>query len=54
MDQIIINELEVFIRVGVPEVERAKSQRLLVTVEMDHDFTVAARNDCLRGTIAGS
>jgi dihydroneopterin aldolase len=51
MDQIIINELEVFIRVGVPEVERAKSQRLLVTVEMDHDFTVAARNDCLRGTI---
>jgi dihydroneopterin aldolase len=51
MDQIIINELEVFMRVGVPEAERAKPQRLLVTVEMDHDFTAAAKNDCLRGTI---
>jgi dihydroneopterin aldolase len=51
MDQIIINELEVFVRVGVPEAERAKPQRLLVTVEMDHDFSVAARNDSLRGTI---
>jgi dihydroneopterin aldolase len=51
MDQIIINELEVFIRVGVPEAERAKPQRLLVTVELDRDFTAAARNDHLRETI---
>ena len=51
MDQIIIKELAVSIRVGVPEVERAKPQRLLVTVQMDHDFTAAAKNDCLRGTI---
>jgi dihydroneopterin aldolase len=51
MDQIIIQELEVHIRVGVPEVERAKAQRLLLTVELDHDFTAAARNDRLQETI---
>jgi len=51
VDQIIIKELEVFIRVGVPEAERAKPQRLLVTVEMDHDFTAAARHDRLQETI---
>jgi dihydroneopterin aldolase len=51
MDQIIINDLTVFIRVGVPEAERAKPQRLLVTVELDHDFTAAARNDRLQETI---
>ena len=51
MDQIIIKDLAVRFRVGVPEAERAKPQRLLVTVEMDHDFAAAARNDCLRGTI---
>jgi dihydroneopterin aldolase len=51
MDQIIINELEVFVRVGVPEAERAKPQRLLVTVELDHDFTAAANKDRLQETI---
>ena len=51
MDQIIIKELEVFMRVGVPETERAKPQRLLATVELDHDFTAATRNDSLRETI---
>ncbi len=51
MDQIIINELEVFMRVGVPEAERAKPQRLLLTVELDHDFAAAARNDRLQETI---
>jgi dihydroneopterin aldolase len=51
MDQIIIKELEVFMRVGVPEAERAKAQRLLVTVEMDHDFTAAAAHDRLEATI---
>lgn len=38
MDQIIINELEVFMRVGVPEAERAKPQRLLLTVELEPRF----------------
>jgi 7,8-dihydroneopterin aldolase/epimerase/oxygenase len=51
MDQITIKDLTVFIRVGVPDVERAKPQQLLVTVEMDHDFTAAAKNDRLTKTI---
>jgi 7,8-dihydroneopterin aldolase/epimerase/oxygenase len=51
MNQIIIEELTVFIRVGVPEAERAKPQRLLLTVELDHDFTAAVRHDRLRDTI---
>ena len=51
MDKIIIKELEVFMRVGVPDAERAKPQRLLVTVEMEHDFTAAARRDRLQATI---
>ena len=51
MDQIIINELEVFMRVGVPEAERAKPQRLLLTVELDYDFAAAAAHDRLQETI---
>jgi dihydroneopterin aldolase len=51
MDQIIIKDLEVFMRVGVPEAERAKPQRLLVTIEMDHDFSAAAARDRLQSTI---
>ena len=38
MDQIIIQDLEVFYRVGVPKRERAKPQRLLLTVQLEHDF----------------
>jgi FolB domain-containing protein len=48
MDQIIIKDLEVFYRVGVPDQERAKPQRLLLTVELEHDFTRAAGTDNLR------
>jgi dihydroneopterin aldolase len=51
MDQIIIKDLEVFYRLGVPAAERARPQRLLVTVELDHDFAAAARNDRLQETI---
>jgi dihydroneopterin aldolase len=51
VDQIIIKELQVYCRVGVPDKERAKPQRLLVTIEMDHDFTAAARDDQLDETI---
>ena len=39
------------IRVGVPDEERAKPQRLLLTVEMDFDFSAAARSDDVRETI---
>jgi len=49
--QISIVDLEVFYRVGVPDAERATAQRLLLTLQLDHDFTAAARGDDLAGTI---
>ena len=51
MDKIIISELKVFYRVGVPEEERALPQRLLLTIEMAHDFSQAAATDHLTKTI---
>ena len=51
MSQISIVDLEVFYRVGVPEAERAKPQRLLLTVEMDFDFSKAAKSDGIADTI---
>jgi FolB domain-containing protein len=51
MDQIIIQNLEVFYRVGVPKRERAKPQRLLLTLQLEHDFGPAAKGDDLRKTI---
>ncbi len=51
MSRISIVDLEVFYRVGVPEAERVKPQRLLLTVEMDFDFSAAARSDDIRDTI---
>ena len=51
MDQIIIKDLEVFYRVGVPDEERAKPQRLFLTVELEHDFTPAAQTDDIGKTI---
>lgn len=49
--KISIVDLEVFYRVGVPEAERAKPQRLLLTVEMEFDFSAAAKSDNVRDTI---
>ena len=51
MDTIMIRELEVHFHVGVPDVERAVAQRLLVTVELGLDFTKAAASDDLHGTV---
>lgn len=50
-DTIKLTDLEVHYRVGVPDAERAQPQRLLLTVEMHHDFTRAAASDDLRETI---
>lgn len=50
-DKITICDLEVFYHVGVPEAERAKAQRLLLSVEMLSDFTTAAAADDLAQTI---
>lgn len=49
--RITIADLEVFYQVGVTEEERSKPQRLLVTIEMDHDFATAAARDNLADTI---
>src|SRR6185312_11482222 len=42
---------EVFYHIGITDAERAKPQRLLITVEMDYDFSIAAQSDRLDRTI---
>jgi FolB domain-containing protein len=39
MDLIAIRDLTVFFNIGVPDGERAQPQRLLLTVEMERDFS---------------
>src|ERR1043165_2756057 len=51
MDKIVICDLEVFYRVGITAEERAQPQRLLITIEMSHDFKAAAVRDNLAETI---
>ena len=51
MSRISIVDLEVFYRVGVPDAERAQPQRLLLTVEMEFDFSAAAKTDSIADTI---
>ncbi|MBN2507004.1 MAG: dihydroneopterin aldolase [Verrucomicrobia bacterium] len=51
MDTILISDLEVHFRVGVTESERARPQRLLVSVEMDLDVRRATSSDDLAETI---
>ncbi len=49
--KISIVDLEVFYRVGVPDAERTQPQRLLLTVELESDFTAAAKSDGIADTI---
>lgn len=51
MSNIKIVDLEVFIKVGVAEEERAQPQRLLVTVDLEFDFSSAAISDRITKTI---
>ena len=51
MDRIVISDLTVFYRVGVSDEERSQRQRLLVTVELEHDFSAAVRGDDLAATL---
>ena len=51
MAKISIVDLEVFYRVGVPDAERAQPQRLLITVEMESDFSASAKSDSIIDTI---
>lgn len=50
-DRIEISELEVFFHVGVPDEERQKPQRLLIDIEMEHDFALAISGDDVTCTI---
>ena len=51
MSKISIVDLEVFFCVGVTDEERAKPQRLLISIDMSIDFAVAAVSDRIEKTI---
>ncbi len=51
MSRIVIVDLEVFYCVGLTDDERAKPQRLLLTVDMNLDFSSAAISDRVEKTI---
>ncbi len=51
MSRITIADLEVHYCVGVTDEERAQPQKLLLTVDMSFDFSVAANTDRLTKTI---
>jgi len=51
MDIITLQDLEVFYHIGVPDEERVHPQRLLISVEMETDITLAAAGDDLNHTI---
>lgn len=51
MSRIAIVDLEVFYCIGVTDEERARPQRLLVTVDMNFDFSSAAVSDRIEKTI---
>lgn len=51
MSKITITDLEVFYSVGVTDEERAQPQRLLLTVDITFDFSVAAISDRITKTI---
>jgi len=52
MSKITIVDLEVHYCVGVTEEERAKPQRLLLTVDMSLDFSSASVSDRIERTIS--
>lgn len=51
MSKITITDLEVSMNVGVTDEERATPQRLLLTVDMEYDFSSAAISDRITKTI---
>ena len=51
MARIAIIDLEVHYCVGVTDQERARAQKLLLTIEMSVDFTAAALTDRVEKTI---
>jgi len=51
MSKITIVDLEVYYKVGVPDEERSRPQCLMLTIEMECDFTAAARSDSIDDTV---
>jgi FolB domain-containing protein len=51
MSKISIVDLEVSYHVGVPDEERARPQRLLLTVVLESDFSTAIASDDVANTI---
>ena len=51
MSRISIVDLEVFYCVGVSDAERAQPQRLLLTVELESDFSAVTKSDSIADTI---
>lgn len=50
MDAIRVTDLEVFFHIGVPAEERAKPQRLLISIEMERNLRFAGVSDDLSKT----
>src|SRR5439155_170781 len=50
-DEIVIQELELMVRVGVPDEERAQPQRLTVSLVLQPRNSFDLLNDELRGTV---
>jgi len=51
VDTIVISDLEVRYCVGVTDEERRSPQRLLLTIEMRHDFAFAIKTDSVAHTV---
>ena len=51
MDTIVITDLEVRYCVGVTDEERRSAQRLLLTIEIRHDFAPAIKTDSVAHTV---
>ena len=47
MDKLSIHDLELWMHIGVPDLERASEQRLLVSIEMELDTKAAATSDVI-------
>ena len=50
-DRIVIREMEIQCRIGVPDEERAEPQTLSVTIEMEVDTAYSARADDIGQTV---
>ena len=50
-DRILISDIETQCSIGVPDEERQTPQRLLISLELETDFTKASTEDNLKTTI---